>query len=484
MLALSYCLVLTHLMGEKSYDDAYITYRYAKNLADGEGFAYNPADPDLGTTTPLLTMVLAACSRLLPGVSIPVIGQWLTGLSLWALCLAVYLLLAGDGSRLGGAFAGVLVLSNPWLVVFWGGEALLSLSLVTFAFVAYRRRRQAACGLLAGLAFLARGEGALVLVILITHSLWLRRGLSGRLVLGWAAVALPWCLFAMVTFGTALPSSLGAKIAQMHTGYFTAFLPGAIVLLQKWIGTPGQPGLQIHFGNLLLVVLAALGSCAHWRFLGGSHLLLTWIVLYALGYTVLRVPFYTWYIAPIMLALIVLAGLGAQLVYEWVRARRLANRETLGGLLALSLLLMLPVARGVSDISRRVESATSYKQRLYTATGHWLAVNTADQATVGYFEIGFMGYHSRRAFVDPAGLINRGVAEHLARGDFKWAYLFYRPDYLIINPVRWYERLGSISDESWFDKAYSKVTEIDEAGYFDAPLTIYRKVNDAAIPRR
>ncbi|MEM7349546.1 MAG: hypothetical protein AAF657_01985, partial [Acidobacteriota bacterium] len=101
----------------------------------------------------------------------------------------------------------------------------------------------------------------------------------------------------------------------------------------------------------------------------------------------------------------------------------------------------------------------------------------------GAFEIGFMGYHSRRDFIDAAGLLNPGVAERIAQGDFKWAYLFYRPDYLVINPSRWYDRLGNIRDEAWFGDAYVEVAQIHVEGYLDTPLTIYEKINDRAIPQ-
>src|SRR5688572_10125982 len=40
-IALGVSLFITLNMGEKSYDDAYITYRYAKNLISGQGFVYN-----------------------------------------------------------------------------------------------------------------------------------------------------------------------------------------------------------------------------------------------------------------------------------------------------------------------------------------------------------------------------------------------------------------------------------------------------------
>ncbi len=52
------------LPGPRSFDDAYITFRYARNLADGAGFVYNPGQPVMGTSTPLYTLWLAMLSRL------------------------------------------------------------------------------------------------------------------------------------------------------------------------------------------------------------------------------------------------------------------------------------------------------------------------------------------------------------------------------------------------------------------------------------
>jgi hypothetical protein len=44
------------------YDDPYITYRYARNLADGHGFVYNLGERTLSTTTPFYTLLLAGLS--------------------------------------------------------------------------------------------------------------------------------------------------------------------------------------------------------------------------------------------------------------------------------------------------------------------------------------------------------------------------------------------------------------------------------------
>ena len=46
--------------GLYTYDDAFITYRMAANLASGHGFVYNPGEWHLGSTAALYGMLLAA----------------------------------------------------------------------------------------------------------------------------------------------------------------------------------------------------------------------------------------------------------------------------------------------------------------------------------------------------------------------------------------------------------------------------------------
>ena len=52
------------LTGPHPIDDAYITFRYARNLAEGLGLVYNPGEWVLGTTTPLWAVLLGAGYRL------------------------------------------------------------------------------------------------------------------------------------------------------------------------------------------------------------------------------------------------------------------------------------------------------------------------------------------------------------------------------------------------------------------------------------
>ena len=49
-------------------DDAYISFRFARNFAEGAGFAFNPGEPTYGSTSPLWIFLMAGLHRL--GLSI------------------------------------------------------------------------------------------------------------------------------------------------------------------------------------------------------------------------------------------------------------------------------------------------------------------------------------------------------------------------------------------------------------------------------
>src|SRR3954453_1418522 len=52
------------LPGPRTIDDAFITFRYSRNIVEGQGFVYNIGIPSLGTTTPLFTLLMAVISAI------------------------------------------------------------------------------------------------------------------------------------------------------------------------------------------------------------------------------------------------------------------------------------------------------------------------------------------------------------------------------------------------------------------------------------
>ena len=106
------CAVLARLVpGPRTIDDAYITFRYARNILAGNGFLYNPGERILGTTTPLYTLTLVGLGALSGGAAAPF--PWLA-LGVNALAdAATCLMLVALGRRLGVAWAGA----------YWAGAA-------------------------------------------------------------------------------------------------------------------------------------------------------------------------------------------------------------------------------------------------------------------------------------------------------------------------------------------------------------------------
>lgn len=483
---LGWAFLVTVSVGDKSYDDAFITFRYAKNVASGEGFVYNPGEKFLGTTTPLFTMALSLCGLMFPGATIPQVGLWLCGGALFFCGMFLYLLGRDDGIPVAGSVAASYTVTHPLVLDIWGGEALLFLALVVAGFFFCFREQLVLSGVALGLAALTRGEGVLAVAVLCGHFLVVHKRFPWRAVVAWAAMVVPWILFSVFYFGSPLPATLPAKLAQMESGYFAPFLTTSFRwLLAYAIPNPSLP-LSSSQTNLVVFLFAACGGLylmLHPRFRWWG--IVVWLVVYAAGYSLLGVPFYHWYAAPLVLGVAMAAGLGAQLVLDAIAksSRTLGDGAAMTARVLLVATLALPVVRAIVVLGDYYQRPISPVQRLYTNAGLWLRDNTPPTATVGYFEIGFVGYYSQRTLVDAVGLVNPGVSERVAAGNFKWAYLRYRPDYLIVNPVRWYDRIGNIREQNWFDDAYREAAAIEEPGYFDAPLTIYEKVNDAAIPR-
>ncbi len=119
------------VMSEFRLDDSFITYRYARNMANGLGLVYNPGDAVLSTTAPLYAGLLAALSFVIHDFNLlgNLIGTICIGLGGWF----IFLLLPRRMPTLRRFWGGLIyVLSSPlWLAL--GMETPLWLVLVLAA---------------------------------------------------------------------------------------------------------------------------------------------------------------------------------------------------------------------------------------------------------------------------------------------------------------------------------------------------------------
>ena len=164
------------LPGPRIIDDAFITYRYARNILAGNGFVYNPGEHVLGTTTPLYTFLLVLLGQFAgknQPAPFPLLSVFVNALADGITCL----LLVKLGRRLGSPLAGIgaawVWAIAPYSVTFaiGGLETSLYVLLLTAAINAYLDKRFGLTMFLGSLSLLTRPDALILLGPLLVDRL-------------------------------------------------------------------------------------------------------------------------------------------------------------------------------------------------------------------------------------------------------------------------------------------------------------------------
>lgn len=470
-LLLLFGVVFSALTLRYAYDDAYITYRYAYNFATGHGFVYNVGERYLGTSAPLYGLLLGVFGWFHPD-SIPLFGGLLCGLALTLTGLGLYRLGQAAGKPFCGLLAGLLFIVNPFALSAFSGEMLMQAALIVWAFALASQQKTIGAAILLAAAILVRPDALLAALVLGLSLLLTRRRFPARETLVLAAILLPFLLASWAYYGTPLPGTMASKVAQTRSGNWGTFGRGCLNALLALIPTGQKAGGNVPMPFAALFLAAALlGLAAVWRFRFWLPLL-AWSVLFALVYHLAHLPFYHWYLIPVALALCLLAACALAALAE-LAALRWREKSRLVYGVALLLIAPLLLAQIPGARVRALGAERSPVRLAYSRVGDWLALHSPPNASVGYIEIGFLGYTSHRTMIDPLGLVNPGVSPHVAQGDFTWAYAHYRPDYILENPHFNGLLMNRIMQSDWFRREYAPVTTITQPGV--PPLTIYRR---------
>jgi hypothetical protein len=400
-----------------SYDDAFITYRYARNWAEGAGLTYNPGETVLGTTAPGWALLLGLLSR----VTRLAVPAWGTLLSLAALTGCALLLgralfpEKGRSFQFAFLFLGLAV-TLRWNVEMLGAETFgVAFCGIAAAFLAFRpvSGRPVWAGALAATAAAFRPD-AVLLGGALGLTLWIDRR---RFPLRYAAALLGglglWLGWLQFRFGTVVPNTLAGKqaeLARVVRGYS----------LSEWLWL--RRGLPLA-SILVLLALAALGL-----WLGRERLrqpfalaLGLWLATLEIAYRLLGVPFAPWYPVPALLGILALATLAAM---------------HLGRRAGFAALLLLPVALpSWLWIHGQWGRPPDPRFRLYASLGRYLERTSPPGAKVASVEIGVLGYFSRRPVLDLAGLVSPEVLHAGRNGGLAELVARVQPAFLVDAPI-------------------------------------------------
>ena len=296
------------------YDDAFITYRYARNLAEGAGLVFNPGEawePVLGTTTPAYSVLLALCGKL--GADIIA-----ASLSINILCEvgSAWLIARGFGLRRATSAVALLAFALlPHLVrIGMGGmEAPLFCLLALAAASAFARSRFAWAGLFAGLTCTVRPEGVLLVGVLALFSLGSPRQLL-RVCVPIALVGLATVGLLELFYGDFVPQSVHAK-AHMHSAAVGA------ELWQRW-QTILMQSFSPSVAYLPVLPLVALGMLCVLRRPGAPRLFTAFALAITASYLAARPHVWGWYFYVPLVAWCIGLGAGFERALEWFQARR------------------------------------------------------------------------------------------------------------------------------------------------------------------
>ncbi len=369
-------------------DDAPITWRYAGNLAAGNGWVYNTGESVSGTSTPLFTILLAAFRKAALPVETTALLLGIGGL----VCLPLLLLGAGRaaaGSAAGLLAAAIAMTEGPLAVYATQGmETVFYSALIVGALLAYACGRDRLAWLLAALCVLVRLDGAAVPAAFVLCDFLGRRRPSPGGILLFLLMTLPWAIHAQITFGSVLPESFTAK--RTHTRHSEPYWM-ALSLLRD--------------GAVLFVPLGLLGF-ARLAASGGRNLVWAlWLVFYVGAYTATGLDAYPWYRVPLVPVLALGAGAGASLV-TGALLRHWPSRLAVTAAAACLLLA------GVSRAGAWRDSLAAYADQLRVweaprvATGEWLREHAAPGSVVRTSAIGHIGWISGLRIQDTSGLVS------------------------------------------------------------------------------
>jgi arabinofuranosyltransferase len=429
------------------HDDAFITFRYARNLVRGTGFTFNPGERIFGTTTPLFTLISALLCALVGDAGLPTAAVAVNALAVGAQALLLYLLLRERLPWTALAVAALTLLGVFGLLGWLALETNTFAALVLATVWALARRRPVACGIALGLAFLTRYDAALLVPLV---PLWLRREGWRRAVtplLVAAVPVVPWLLFAWLYFGSPLPNSLGAKTGITPWREYLGYAADRFLRLP---GVPDGPIIRLTAG---LVAAVGLLHLARWaRELAPLMVFaLSEVVVYAaIGPSKIQ----TWhlYVPQLAFTLLILLGLFAtcERIGEpapWLPTFR---RWRLALVAATAILLVRPQAAAARDFAQtfRNRAGLGGRDARYVQVADWVRSHLRSRPTFLAPEVGTLGYLTDARMIDPYGLVSpiHGYERHPSAA--KLAVLIERlePDTALVDSPTNGRRLEEESD--------------------------------------
>lgn len=493
VLVLSVAILARILPGARTVDDAFITFRYARNILDGHGFVYNPGERVLGTTTPLYTLLMVGLGSLTGG-SRAAFPDLALGVNCLADALTCWLIIQ-IGKRLEAPWVG-LVTSLLWAVApfsvtfaIGGLETSVYVFCLTTVAWGFLACRYTLTGLAAAAAFLTRVDAVILLgplaIFWLVQAVRKKERLPLNAVLCAVIPVALWLAFSAFYFGGIFSNSISAKLVAYRLS------PGEslIRLLQHYalpfsennlVGT----ALAVAVGLVLYPFLSVLGLRA---VLKKEARLWFWGIypfVYFAVFAIANPLLFRWYLTPPLPAWFFLIILGASQILGLMR-RKPVFRAALASLLVIviftSSLLDWRFHPDHGPDRPAPDMAYIQLELLYQEAAEKIQSYLAEGGVLAAGDVGVLGFQTGAPILDLVGLNSPQVTAYYpldpALYSINYAVapqsiLDAQPAAIVILEV--YGREGLLKSEA-FQSQYELVETIDTDMYGSRGMLLFRR---------
>jgi hypothetical protein len=432
-------------------DDVYIHFQYAKQLANGEPYVYNPGDDaSSGATSFIYPYLLAIGYKL--GFTGLNLGYWAMGIGALALLASTWLIMVfawGMGAPKEVApLAGVLFAATG--SVSWhfmsGMETGLIITLTLATFITFATGRFRLFIASATLLALTRPEGSIMAGIAVAmmafHLWWMRRTSreqqvvplqNHRLLLIIPVLA----ILVQPVVNLLLTGSISAMGAQSKSILGTIPFYWGDVIGRIWdnfvrIWRELTTGTNGDYAPVFIAPLAFIGFISLFRLKDSAAgntimrpytglMVLGWFIAVSAAVATLDTAFWHFkrYQMPLIALLYPLAVLGGMIVWGFLR-HRIRARHVVP--LQYAMVILVVVAIIVTTVPTWTEFHRLYEVNINNIAAQplpmarWLNENTPGDAVVAVHDVGIMRYIGERYTIDMVGLTTPGAADAWRNG--------------------------------------------------------------------
>jgi hypothetical protein len=379
-----------------AFDDAYITFRVARNLAGGAGPVYNTGETVLVSSSPLY-MVCMVPGEIL-GIGAPLWSKLLNTLVSAASAALLYIILVPYVRRGLALFATLFLIASPFanFMILTGMESTVTGFLILLSVYFWTGRRPVALGTVLGLLALVRLEGVFAGLFYLVAVLVRDRREFVRTALPMLLVAGPWYLFAELYYGSFIPNTVRAKGA-----YFSVNPQPAIQHIRdywRWL----KASLPLAPLGVLAFAAGAVAVFRRSRFLLP---VLAWFLMVFSIHVISPIGIAWWYMEMLLPILLLVAVLGAESLISLIPGDGFRNWLNTGTAVLVSGIVLLGslAGAGLSARNEMLNTRSSWQGNRMLA--EWfVSRGVSEERTLCIEAIGIVGYVTDMRILDLFGL--------------------------------------------------------------------------------